>query len=302
MTELFDSLVAWVRARGGFVGPLGVEGRRIHAAAALTAGQEVLRVPLAACVTETVARATRIGARLPPEWTGPAVLAAATIELRSSETWAPYFATVPTWVAGHPNHLPAAAIAGTTVGEMLPDIQAIHRAEWEWLRRVLPVSEEQWRDARTVVTSRRFDVGGETALVPIADLFDHAMDPEVDWVVDADAFVMRTTRAVPAGAVLHDTYGRKSNARLMLHYGFALPDNPYDEVLVDFGAAGFVTLAHAPDNPGIVAARQVLGAAKVLDVLVARQAALPRGATGFARHLVDGERAVLDAWILRSVT
>lgn len=299
VTEAFQALVGWVRERGGYVGPLRAVGRRLEAATTLDARQEVLRVPISACLTERVARATAIGARLPAEWTGPAVLAAASIELRREREWAPFFATLPTWVGGHPNHLPAAWLAGTTVGDTLPEVQAIHRAEWEWLRDELPLSEEEWRDARTVVTSRQFDVGEGTALVPIADLFDHALDPELDWVVEDRALVMRTSRVVPAGTTLHDTYGRKSNARLMLHYGFALPDNPDDETVVDFGAAGLVTLSHAVDNPGVALAREVIGAQGVMDVLVARREGLPIGASGVVRHLVDGERAVLDTWIQR---
>ena len=45
---------------------------------------------------------------------------------------------------------------------------------------------------------------------------------------DETYFVMVTTKSVDVGEQLYITYGSRSNANLLLQYGFCYPDNPYD--------------------------------------------------------------------------
>jgi hypothetical protein len=74
-------------------------------------------------------------------------------------------------------------------------------------------------------------IGGKprVVLAPLIDLLNHgsACDggANAQWEYDDAARALRvcTTRAVPRGAEVTLSYGRKSNADLLLHYGFVLP-------------------------------------------------------------------------------
>ncbi len=333
----FDPLVSWLLARGGAVGAICLRGvgpeRGIYATADIASGDTLLRVPMECCLSDEVARATPAGRAVVAGWEGPArealTLAAALAELRVANPpeWQAWLRSVPTRVPGHPAQFSPGerrAWVGTSVGVMLPDIAARHAAEWRWLREYTAgfaaITEAEWAEVRTLVTSRQYHLHPYegTALVPIADLFNHARNPEVEWHYDRGerAFTMSARRAVSAAAPLHTSYGAKSNARLLLHYGFTLPDNPDDDVLVDFGRLGVVSLGHAlRSGNAIDLCRQLLitggrpgqrrrGWRRFASALGRLRSGLPASTFVLAQsenlaRVVAGERAVIDTWLAR---
>jgi protein-histidine N-methyltransferase len=71
-------------------------------------------------------------------------------------------------------------------------------------------------------------------MVPFADCLNHS---NVQTKYDHDIDDNRTFRLFPTGAnsyargtEVFNSYGRRSNENLLLDYGFALPDNEWEEV------------------------------------------------------------------------
>lgn len=322
---------AWVEAAGGSVGPLragsGPVGRGIFAARAIAAGERLLRVPPARLVTTAVAAATRVGQAVVERWERPAgdqVLLALFLvrALRKGDrAWSPYLATLPRVMPGHPlffSRRELAELRGTSCGELVAARRERLDEERAQLRRIAPglhdLQRGEWTLARALVASRAFTgERDEPALVPLADLLNHAPDPETRWDLGADGFVLEAVAPIPAGAEVRDSYGQKSNTRLLLHYGFVVPEGAPAECLVEVGELGTLVLRLDPAEAearamwGRVAASRG-GPAALAAVCRARLAALPpaddprpaSAAGRCARVVREDERRVLSFWAERA--
>lgn len=313
-------LLEWLEGRGATFGPVEVRGepRGVFATAALPAGALVARIPGEAVLSNHVAVHTTRAGELQARGEAPEglLLTVAVLALRASAdpSWAPYLGDLPARVDGHPASWPAAVrrgVQGTNLAELLIAFEERMRGEVAMLRRSAlgfsSLSYATWLATRSVVTSRRFTHDSGSALVPFGDLLNHAVDPEVDWDWVEGAFVLTTRRAVPAGAELHDSYGSKSNTRLLLTYGFTLPDNPDDEVFLARGGDDVVLLPRA-DAPRAAEVEAKLGLDRARErrrlraELEARLPRLPEPDPALpidARRIVEGERAVVAGWIAR---
>ena len=100
----------------------------------------------------------------------------------------------------------------------------------------------------------------EPVLLPGVDLFDHARESRVTWLVSQladgtnegytsdDGGSHRRSPGLSIGLVLHsktelgknlfNNYGAKPNAELILGYGFTLPRNPDDTIVLKIGGMG----------------------------------------------------------------
>ncbi|KIY45849.1 SET domain protein [Fistulina hepatica ATCC 64428] len=126
-------------------------------------------------------------------------------------------------------------------------------------------SREDYYAAATYLSSRAFgsnllavgthksnqDISPAPILIPGIDSIDHKRGEPVTWLVDAPAasstslhnsqtstppgISIRTERAHSAGDPVYNNYGAKPNAELLLAYGFSIPDNPEDTILLRVG-------------------------------------------------------------------
>lgn len=324
-------VVAWVEAAGGSVGPLkagsGRVGRGIFAARAIAAGERLLRIPPARLVTTTVAAATRAGQAVAERWDRPAseqVLLAVFLARalrRGDRAWSPYLATLPRAIPGHPlffSRRELTELRGTSCGELVAARRERLEEERAQLRRIAPglhdLQRGEWTLARSLVASRAFTGERDVpALVPLADLLNHAQDAETRWDLGADGFVLEAVAPIAAGAEVRDSYGQKSNTRFLLHYGFVLAEGAPAECLVDLDELGTLALRLDPAEPemramwGRVAASRG-GPAALAGVCRARLAALPppdepvpgSEAGRCARVVREDERRVLGFWAERA--
>lgn len=76
--------------------------------------------------------------------------------------------------------------------------------------------------AYNVVYTRSFEMYGETRIVPMADMFNHGTETEIDFSYDEEGnCIVYATRDVPAGSPLRMSYGDPTNpSRLFATYGF----------------------------------------------------------------------------------
>ncbi|KAK8100193.1 hypothetical protein PG999_010567 [Apiospora kogelbergensis] len=71
------------------------------------------------------------------------------------------------------------------------------------------------------------------ALLPVADLFNHAADQGCHVEYDADGYTITASRQYEAGDEVVASYGNHSNDYLLAEYGFAMSENKWDNVCLD---------------------------------------------------------------------
>jgi histone-lysine N-methyltransferase SETD3 len=248
-------LLRWLERHGASSAPLTIAsdpraGRAVVAAAPIAADDVVLRIPLRLLLTTRIARASAVGraiaASIVPPPGNHTFLAAYLLQERGKPRarFRPYldslpaaFPTLPIFFG--PREL--ALLEGSSSLEKIAYRRAALRRDHRALRRAVPAFRSSLDDfvwARSCVITRVFGltIGGHKTevLVPLADMLNHERDAETHWTYDdgAGAFVLTARRDFRAGEPVHDSYGRKSNARFFVHYGFTLDDNDGDEEAV----------------------------------------------------------------------
>ncbi|KAK1068704.1 hypothetical protein LTR74_005362 [Friedmanniomyces endolithicus] len=71
-----------------------------------------------------------------------------------------------------------------------------------------------------------------SVLFPVQDASNHSNDAHVDWAFDPGRFSISINDPVKAGGEVLNNYGWKGNDELLMGYGFCVPDNPYDTVML----------------------------------------------------------------------
>jgi hypothetical protein len=311
-TRLFD----WLVEAGGRVGPIGVAaagcGRGVFARSAISAGETLLELPRACLITPELAARSAVGRALADDWRGPAHnhMLLASLLLGADDRHAPYLASLPGRLPGLPLFYTAeeqARLEGTALAPMLAQRRAELVDEVAWLHAnagMAALRTSQWFRARALVASRVFYLGDEEeALVPLADLLNHAPEPEVVWELCGGRFVLRAVRAVAAGEELHHCYGATANARLLLNYGFTVADNPVRDCVVDLPGFGQLNLDDSLASPAMQAMQARLGEegrAQLAEVCCDRLARLPEiedAELVDLRRVVADERHVLSMWL-----
>jgi histone-lysine N-methyltransferase SETD3 len=96
--------------------------------------------------------------------------------------------------------------------------------------------------ARHIVDSRAWGLqAGAFGLIPMADMFNHKNDFPT---LMTESEKQRSTLHAPAhsgyavGDQIFDSYGNKSNAQLLLSYGFMVDDNEHDSLNINIGFSG----------------------------------------------------------------
>lgn len=100
---------------------------------------------------------------------------------------------------------------------------------------------------RSIVGSRNFgitiDNTHRVAMVPISDMLNHDANPDVHWGFynKTRTFKMISNRYLKKNNAITDTYGKKSNIKYLLFYGFTIQNNYKYDVL-------YIHLVHGTNN------------------------------------------------------
>ena len=96
---------------------------------------------------------------------------------------------------------------------------------------------KKFKEARVLISSRIFGITinekKTDVLAPFADLLNHKRPRQTQWYFDdnLDSFVIQAIENIKQGDEIFDSYGKKTNARFLLNYGFCLEDNDTSEYL-----------------------------------------------------------------------
>ena len=97
----------------------------------------------------------------------------------------------------------------------------------------------QFMEARMIISSRIFGISINNnktdVLVPYADLLNHKRPRETQWFYDdkINSFVIQATEDILLGKEIFDSYGKKTNGRFLLNYGFAVENNDSAEYILN---------------------------------------------------------------------
>lgn len=141
-------------------------------------------------------------------------------------------------------------------------------------------------------------------LLPLWDVGNHSPRARVAWTSDADTHVCRleTAQAYAGGSQVYNNYGMKTNAELLLGYGFMLPEtadfhNDYVHVRTRGGGGGEGELAHTH----VVSLRPLTDPSSVVGRARQRSAESASISSGRFSHFQDSLVASLSASIQQNL-
>jgi len=256
-SDKFDALVQWLREGGArfpklYMKYYSQDYRGVHALTRINNNEQILYVPLKYIMTSEVAKASDIGTQIIESGyelrSKHSYLACYLLRQRSMGTssfWEPYIRILPVHFRNMPIFFTEDELDWLTgsftlykIGDRIDSL----RREYDALRRVVPLfkpfSYEEFVWARLVVITRIFGIEVGTlktdGLVPYADMLNHKIPRETKWCYDNDmqGFVITSLKALQRGEEIFDSYGHKCNNRFFINYGFALDENPENEVVI----------------------------------------------------------------------
>jgi len=110
-------------------------------------------------------------------------------------------------------------------------------------RAIAPADSKYWTVYKSGPDGRRQTVLMDVSYVPAEDLdfpvlfpgmdaSNHSHSAKVDWTFDPGRFSLACTEGVAAGQQIYNNYGPKGNDELLLGYGFCIPNNLFDTVML----------------------------------------------------------------------
>lgn len=245
-----DALLSWLtiscNATIPRIAQISDGTRGIVTLEALAPHQTILRLPQRCLITDTLANTDPSSRAFVGIGFGrhvPMAVYMLKAMADKSHFFQPYFATFPARMHNYVTEWNATQLAllDSSMASDAREISASWQAEWDAVGKVEPAlatrfSFADYRRVKELIQSRVFSHcnGGtprnactETAMVPLADLFNHAKTGagrNTDWKPDMDhieenvpGFLQSVgSRALHAGDVLFDSYGDKSQARALL--------------------------------------------------------------------------------------
>ncbi|RMY54124.1 hypothetical protein D0865_04899 [Hortaea werneckii] len=71
-----------------------------------------------------------------------------------------------------------------------------------------------------------------SVLFPIQDVPNTSHESHIDWTFDPGRFNMAVGDFIEAGGEVFNNYGSKGNDELLIGYGFCMPENPHDSIVL----------------------------------------------------------------------
>lgn len=132
----------------------------------------------------------------------------------------------------------------TYIGEHLEEQQNLFETAYHHIKSINPRIEDRtlflWAwlcvNTRTLYTQLDRNPLNNLSMAPVIDFLNHTPDQTIANPMTYSALSgMSITSAhqLPAGSQVYITYGSHPNHKLLLEYGFVLPDNPHDYIQIE---------------------------------------------------------------------
>lgn len=215
-----------------------IAGRKLHA------GSLVMHMPRELLMDVASARHSRTGQALlarHPDASDSALLATHLLDVgRHRGAWIPYCRTLPRAIPEHPlffSEEQLQALQGSYTLRVIRRHRARQRREHQRLSESQTQGQAFTQEAHALawatVLTRRFDVrldGIKTmAMIPFADMPDHALEPNLQWASESSrGFFLTAATDIEAGTPLTIRYWKQCNGLTLATYGFSLETNPHN--------------------------------------------------------------------------
>lgn len=254
--EKIGKLLAWLQTAGAEFSHLSIrycctDNRTVQSVVYLPAYSQILYVPRTHLITLQMACAAPIGRVLAAaSLRSPkhSLLAAFLLYEDSNQHsfWRPFLDLLPQRFDSYPTNYseaelnllqnsPFAALISEKIHSIETDYKFICGFEPDFER----FSLSDFTRMRHILSSRTFamTIDGEATdgLVPFADMLNHKRPQRTTWRYDstANGFVVQTLEDIGRGEEVQVSYGRKSNYRFLLSYGFLVDQNDTREYPLD---------------------------------------------------------------------
>lgn len=244
-------------------------GRGLLARREINEGEELVVIPIAMCMTKKTAEEVFPAGTVSglDDYLALALLLQRELSLGKDSAWAPYLSVLPTLQEVNPTFAwgdaELDALEGSPLRASTRSMQAKLQGEWSMLQEGVMKAHPDafsgeyftyegftWAFSllfSRAVRLRSLESGERLALVPYADLINHS--PFSNAFIDGrspggldkllglkeEEVVLYADRSYKQMEQVTISYGQKSNAELLLLYGFALDRNPFNSV--DIGVA-----------------------------------------------------------------
>jgi hypothetical protein len=231
-----QDLFGWARANGAFVHP-ELQRRKGRVVAGGKVHGELVRLPLELCI--------------PLESEDQGEQAQFLLDARKSGKWKAYFDILPNPIETAMDASPVdieRLLKNTNLGA------EIKKRQLQWRKHALLAGgdREELFWARKVICSRCFPSRPGhpfPMMIPVVDSMNHSHTAKPYWTWTSTHFIFGTEDCYEAGQEIFGNYGPKGDEELVLGYGFAIPNNPYNYVSVKIGGQVYKLREHNPEIP-----------------------------------------------------
>lgn len=241
-------LLDWFQAQGGQLMGVAI-GRRdglrgMVATRDIAKGQHVLIAPRHLCLSQEIASNSAIGLRLRQcEHVAERDIFGAYLvqeQRLGGSYWQPMLDALPRRFDGRPefwNRADWELLEGSSVKHHCGGFWKHLLHKYRVTQAALPpalrmrLREFVWGHLATSTRTFTFMADGESssAMVPVAEMFNHSVDPNCDWGGNhTSRFIVSAGKDIAAGTPLTISYGQRGNQHLLKQYGFCIDGNPHD--------------------------------------------------------------------------
>ena len=160
---------------------------------------------------------------------------------KANSFWEPYLSLLPIDFSTYPvffTEKELGYLAGSSLLLFLENEKQYLLDDYKIIENQGLLTHKEFLEGRLLISSRLYSIKATkdaSGLIPFADLFNHEFNCSTAWNYDFDkeGFVIETQDEYQRNNEICIDYGYKSNIKLLLGYGFALENNPYDEYIFD---------------------------------------------------------------------
>jgi len=254
----FTILQKWIEQNGGKISGVEVvyyneNYRGMNARYSILKNQNILSIPFECCISRNEQYKTNWGRVLKDNGhSDHDFLALALLDIKYSpihhqkpilECIPKSFPSVPIFFSEDEKHELIGSYALDLTHDKLCELKATYKVITSVLS--IPYTLEDFLWARTAIITRIYGITRngqrDCVMVPFADMANHKIPPNTTWFFDTnkDSFIVRASTNIDTGETIYETYGKKSNYRYFVNYGFTIPNNPDDKVHIDIEGKSF---------------------------------------------------------------
>ena len=260
----FTELISWIKCNGGTTTGTTIykcseQERGVFSSKRIKANKSIVRIPRSLIIHDGMGQESYYGRQLlraPHSDIHNLQISLVVIfmleDMRNGRHFIPYYNILPEQFGNFPIFWDNKVLTLLKGSDMLNKIkQRTHSFvnDYKVIARCCEGFQEEYSFKeflflRLLVGSRNFGIRIDgikrVAMVPFSDMLNHAANPNTNWHYDNNKsqFIMKVNEIIPRNSELTDTYGNKCNSQMLLFYGFALPNNKYNQLSISIRQRG----------------------------------------------------------------